>query len=738
MDRYRFARFSKSSFARELARRCVYGFAAVAILACGNEVFTVAGQPGGQNPPGRPNRTATVEDGIELTRLADSAYFSGESSSGQVAQFSPDGKRFVIVLQKGNIRDNTNEYSLLLFKTAEAFKAPKPEVALRMSSSSNRGAIRSVRWLPDNRTLVFLGEHPGETPQVFAFDIERKHLWRRTHHPSEIYSYDTTEDGRELIFLADPVVNPSACRKAALSAGLVIDDQQLSDLVRDPCRVSHENQRHADLFLQSGSEAARHILGSDWIRNDGPLILSPDGRFALVGEDVTRCPSIWRGYQADYVQDCFALNIRRGGRTRFRLRRYLVVDFEKNESHPLLDVPSFLRLPNATWAADSRSVSLSRTYLPLDVADRNELSEREKHRYDATVQVVDGGYQKLVHYGADVGQRRVPLDVFLEENFDSPFKVYVSDPKTKQRALLLDLNPQLASIALGDVELVEWKDSTGHLWKGALYLPFGYATGKRYPFVIQTHGFTPLRFSMDGLNDWSSAFAARPLAAAGFVVLQAGDWSFNTIEEGPRLMAEYEAAIDFFDKRGLIDRDRVGITGFSRTVYDVGYTLTHSSFPFAAAVLADGIDACYFSYVATMDTSDVIALNGGKPFGTGLQSWLVHSPCFNLDRVRAPIRLMSFGDSGNVLLNWEWFSVLERLNKPIEFVLLPTASHQLVKPWERRTAQQGLVDWFRFWLKNEEDSSPEKTAQYMRWRELRRLKEMETAKTEHLPGNGED
>jgi len=31
------------------------------------------------------------------------------------------------------------------------------------------------------------------------------------------------------------------------------------------------------------------------------------------------------------------------------------------------------------------------------------------------------------------------------------------------------------------------------------------------------------------------------------------------------------------------------------------------------------------------------------------------------------------------------------------------------------------VDWFRFWLKEEEDPDPGKAEQYARWRELRKL-----------------
>jgi dipeptidyl aminopeptidase/acylaminoacyl peptidase len=55
-------------------------------------------------------------------------------------------------------------------------------------------------------------------------------------------------------------------------------------------------------------------------------------------------------------------------------------------------------------------------------------------------------------------------------------------------------------------------------------------------------------------------------------------------------MAVYESAIEYLDRRGLIDRDRVGIIGFSRTCWHVTYTLTHSKHHFAAAAIADGVD----------------------------------------------------------------------------------------------------------------------------------------------------
>src|SRR5258708_30426933 len=89
----------------------------------------------------------TVDDAIRMTRLGD--------AKGRVAQFSPDGKSFVILLRKGDPKTNTNQFSLLLFRTASALNSPPLDVLLTFSSSSNRGGISDITWLPDNETLAF-------------------------------------------------------------------------------------------------------------------------------------------------------------------------------------------------------------------------------------------------------------------------------------------------------------------------------------------------------------------------------------------------------------------------------------------------------------------------------------------------------------------------------------------------------------------------------------------------------
>jgi hypothetical protein len=80
---------------------------------------------------------------------------------------------------------------------------------------------------------------------------------------------------------------------------------------------------------------------------------------------------------------------------------------------------------------------------------------------------------------------------------------------------------------------------------------------------------------------------------------------------------------------------------------------------------------------------------------------------------------------------------LLRLKKPVDFVYIPSGYHILQKPWDRMVSQQGDVDWFCFWLKDEEDPDPAKGEQYGRWSRLRDLTHQDTGPGVHNQGNAE-
>src|SRR5205814_2373926 len=119
-----------------------------------------AGQAEGAKPSGK--YPLTMRDVIGMTRVAGPAYssssFLGGAPTREFASFSPDGKRFALVLRKGNLEDNTDTYSLFVVETDDLFRHPNPKLLLTFSSSSNREGIKQVSWLRDNDTILFLGE----------------------------------------------------------------------------------------------------------------------------------------------------------------------------------------------------------------------------------------------------------------------------------------------------------------------------------------------------------------------------------------------------------------------------------------------------------------------------------------------------------------------------------------------------------------------------------------------------
>lgn len=329
------------------------------------------------------------------------------------------------------------------------------------------------------------------------------------------------------------------------------------------------------------------------------------------------------------------------------------------------------------------------------------------------------------------------LTVYVKQDLNEPAVLVAADTRRNVSRIILDPNPQLKEIALGDASVFEWVDRLGHNWRGGLYKPSDYIAGKRYPLVIQTHGFLEHVFRPNGM--YPSGFAARELAAEGILVLQVPYCSnIGTPEEGVCNVAEYEGAVTKLNQLGIIDPDRVGIIGFSRSGYWVLDAIENSTTRFRAAAIIDGYTAGYMQYMIKIDFQgnviphDLDTIMGAAPFDGGLIQWLHKSPLFSVDKVKTPLRITAIGRH-SVVEMWEPYAALRYLDHPVELIAQRDGTHILTNPTEQFVAQQGTVDWFRFWLKGEEDAVPEKAEQYARWRGLR---DLQNANAETSSGGG--
>jgi dipeptidyl aminopeptidase/acylaminoacyl peptidase len=91
----------------------------------------------------------------------------------------------------------------------------------------------------------------------------------------------------------------------------------------------------------------------------------------------------------------------------------------------------------------------------------------------------------------------------------------------------------------------------------------------------------------------------------------------------------------------------------------------------------------------------------------------------NVDRIHAPLLIHAPDDE--YIISLPLYSAMRDRNKPVEMWIYPNEYHEKIQPKHRYSVYERNVDWFRFWLKGEEDPSPARKEQYDRWRKLREL-----------------
>lgn len=670
----------------------------------------------------------TVRDAVDLVRLGDPDYYAGAKSGDNVAHFSPDLQYFVIVLRKANIHLNVNSYTVWCFQTKRLKKPPVK--LLQMSTGANSPAIEKISWSSDSRQVVFLGREGSRPAQIFSVNVVSKRLRKLTQHPTSIVAYSLSPLADHIAFLAEPKLlvhlkpNPL----------LVVTNESLLSLIKEE---PDKAQLYPELFIKSGNSERRLVANQPL---DSNLVsVSPNDRYVvyaihLLGKELLPA---WRAYQfakGAYAQSMFGSEYT-SQPTPFT--KYMVFNLRTHEKRAVWSGPRWFT-DTVAWSADSAWLSMKNSYLPVAIQSEIASEERLIKPFTVNVHMTEARWTVSAKGDSQEPQVHPPLEIRLREDIDTPAQLEAVDRNTHSVTELMTLNPQLKDLRLGNVELFSWTVH-GVEVTGGLYLPPDFTPHKRYPLVIQTHGFDPNRFSMDGRNEWSSGFAARPLASRGIVVLQAYVFKNpqdhdrvgkdkalgQTQEEAFRTFATlaYEGAIDALNRRGMIDPENIGISGFSRTVWFVAYTLTHSCKRFKAAILTDGIDAGYFQYLAFKATEFNADNGGASPFNEpGLEAWLKESPGFNLGKINTPIRLVSFDTGVGLLQSWEWYMGLKLQNKPVELVALADGSHLLERPRDRVLVMDGIVDWFTFWLlHNGGGKTSEKTEQDERWQKLRSM-----------------
>ncbi len=339
--------------------------------------------------------------------------------------------------------------------------------------------------------------------------------------------------------------------------------------------------------------------------------------------------------------------------------------------------------------------------------------------------------------GCDVS-RSLDVAVCVRQSVTKPPElIVISIPAGKIRTLV-PASKRYTRIAPLRVEPFEQQDPDGSLTTGYVYYPRSYRAGTRYPAIFVTHTRNAAnRFVYQPLQ-WE--FPVQVWAELGYVVVTLNEpWS--ELRQGARIqwvtgegnltpaqirkliwgavVSSFESAVDSLARRGLIDPDRVGIAGYSMGAQAANLLMTQSN-AFRVASAGDGgypERSAYFNFAEGVGWYRRIF--EGSPYDSDPE--VVRNYRRLVPSLRA--KLASGPIMQQVVLNGpeqrEFYLALKDAGVPTEYFVFPAETHLLHKPLNRAVAMEQNIDWFNFWLLDQEDAAQAKSERYAHWRNMR-------------------
>ncbi|MEJ1961312.1 MAG: hypothetical protein WDO56_07115 [Gammaproteobacteria bacterium] len=715
------------------------------------------------------------------------ATFGSINGDARPLSFSPDGALVAVHVERGLIPENRVKDEVRIYRLedlrrfanqAAPSSAPAPVWQISHAVHTEGPIISDLRWSADSRGLAFLVPDEGGRRQLWFGDLASHTETALTPAGQNVMRFDV-RDRSHFVYTIRTLGSAARLADGSLS-GYSAAGRTIYTLLDSASGMLATYARRGELWAATGGEpkpvqdpaTGRTIIIFFYA---SPLVLSPDGNTILTAVTPAEVPSDWTrrfptppwvgnavlgtGHQDldDPLGDTYT-------------HIYATIDVRSGRTTRLTETPTAISASwrvNAgpAWSADGGSVILpgiftgtrdgeapyfavanpvTRRIETIDelveprgvqrimdarfVAGRSDRVEIDYARQDGKrwsrvfARAASGKWQSKSGT-RDTASPAGAVELTVKEDLNERPVLIAKDRGTGKSAQVWDPNPQLADLAIPKVRVYRWKDETGREWRGGLYEPLNLEPGRRYPLVIQTHGFYDGHFRPYGI--FTTGYAAAELAGQDILVLQVPDvpsaYSANTQEATDHLQG-YVAAIRQLVAEGRVDESRVGILGFSRTCLYVMQGLITNTLPVKAALVIQGVKADYFQYILAADMGmfqeDSESFIGAAPFGDGIKQWLQRSPSFNMEKITAAVGVVSGNDVG-ILPEWETYALLRRLNKPTDLFIMGTREHVVSGPGVRIAVQGNTVDWFRFWLKDEEDADPAKADQYARWRLMR-------------------
>jgi dipeptidyl aminopeptidase/acylaminoacyl peptidase len=251
--------------------------------------------------------------------------------------------------------------------------------------------------------------------------------------------------------------------------------------------------------------------------------------------------------------------------------------------------------------------------------------------------------------------------LYTREDYDEFPDLWVADLDFDDRRKVTNVNPQMAEIAWGDAQLIEWRSTDGTPLQGVVITPEDYDPDKQYPLVVYFYRFFSQRLH-DFFQPQVNHRPVFPLYASDGYVLFLPDVRFEVGRPGFSATKSVVPGVQKLVDMGMVDPDALGLHGHSWSGYQTAFIVTQT----------DIFDAA----IAGAPVSNMTSAYSGIRWGSGLarqfqyeetqsrlggslwearDHYIDNSPVFFADYITTPL-LIIHGDADGAV---PWYQSIE-------------------------------------------------------------------------------
>ncbi|MBF7073442.1 S9 family peptidase [Glaciecola sp. MH2013] len=561
--------------------------------------------------------------------------------------------------------------------------------ALQFSADGNTLYFKTKRDGDENTALYSISMMGGEATKVFEFD-------------TSIGDYAVSNDGKTLYFVAREKQKKDDLKKKGFKAYVYEEDQRLASLWSvalgaDDAEASKLfDKGHVSSFdLSKNNEmivvavAPTNLIDDFYMQRDLHVINTSDGELTATVDIPGKLGSF------EFSGDGKYIGLLAGTDINDSAAGVLMVANTQSGELTQLTADKEQHIADIDWYGKDI----------LAVAHRGVESAVVLYETDGDVKRTYKTPSDIVVRSADVGKNTIRV---IADSPKHPREVFAVNRNKSTK--LSNNNAWLADIDLAEQSTFSFEARDGRKIEGLLMQPEGEAPAGGWPLILAVHGGPEAHYSDGWLTGYSTA--GQYAVADGYAVYYPNyrgstgrGVAFAKEHQNDYAGAEFNDLVDGVDalvKAGIVNRDRVGITGASYGGYASMWGATALTEHFAASVAFVGIS----NQVSKFGTSDIpnemqLVHSLKWPWEDNWMNLIERSPIFHAGKANTPILILHGEEDTRVHPSQSmelYRSIKVRTETPVRLVFYPGEGHGNRKAAAQYDYALRLMRWMDTYL----------------------------------------